>query len=46
MMYKNHNIAIAMSLSHADPILGLDILQSAGLTGGIEINATGLAGGI
>ena len=24
---KNHNIAIVMSSSHADPVLGLNILQ-------------------
>ena len=25
--YKNHDIAIAMSSPHADPVLGLNILQ-------------------
>ena len=26
-MYENHDIAIAMSYSRADPVLGLNILQ-------------------
>ena len=27
IIHENHNIAIAMSSSHADPMLGLNILQ-------------------
>ena len=32
---KNHDIAIAMSSSPADPVLGTGIEYSTGLTGGI-----------
>ena len=46
LVYENNDIAITMSPSRADPVLGLNIYMADWRDLNIKINATALAGSI